>query len=155
MAGRSGGISKLTWPLAVGLTGLAFVGLHAAGLLGTLPLPVLLGVLVGSGITSELAARRWYETPGRFAIVVGVQMLAVTVVIYAIGWGPTLAIGYLFPLGEALRERGSSVWPVAYGASLVGLAGGETAIASDSFTPMFPRPTYTGWRCWRHWVSPS
>jgi len=128
----------------VGLTALAFVGLHAAGLLGTMPLPVLLGVLVGSGITSELAARRWYDKPGRFAIVVGVQMLAVTVVIYAIGWGPTLAIGYLFPLGEALRERGSSVWPVAYGASLAGLAGGETAIAFGLVHTYIPTPYVHG-----------
>src|ERR1700688_488857 len=144
MAVQSGGTPRLTLSLAVGLTALAFVGLHAGGLLGTLSVPVLVGILVGCGLASELVARRWYDIPGRFGIVLGVQMLAVTVVIYAIGWGPTLAIGYLFPLGEALRERGSSVWPIAYVASLIGLAGGETVIALGLVHTYVPTPYVHG-----------
>ena len=118
MAAQAGGMSRLTWPLAAVVTACAFIGLHDAGLLGTVPLPVLLAMLAVTGLASELVSRRWYAAPGGFAIVIGTQMLAITVIIYAIGWGPTLAIGYLFPLGEVLRDRGSSSWRVAYGASV-------------------------------------
>jgi diguanylate cyclase (GGDEF)-like protein len=135
---------RLTLSFAIILTALAFVGLHVAGLIGTLPLPVLLGALFGSGLASELAGRRWYDVPGRFGLVLVIQMLAVTVVIYVIGWGPTLAIGYLFPLGEALRSRGASSWRIAYGASLVGLAAGEAAIALGLVHTYVPVPYVHG-----------
>lgn len=110
---------------------MAFVGLHRLGVLGDLPLGLLLGLLVAAGLGGELAARYWARdpTPARLWVLVGVHMLAVTVIIYAIGWGVTLAIGYLFMLARDLNDIDSRVWRPALVWTLAGIALGELAVA--------------------------
>ena len=55
--------------------------------------------------------------------------MTVTLIIYAIGWGPTLAIGYAFVVAGDLEEIGSRVWRPALVWTVMGIALGELAIA--------------------------
>jgi len=135
---------RATWPIAVALTALAFCVLHWVGLLGWLPLPQLLGILAASVLLNQLVIWRFGGIASLYWMVVALQVVCVTVVMYATGWGPALAIGYLFPLGELLRTRGSRGWPVAFVASLVGIAGGEGAITLGWVHSYVPEPYVHG-----------
>ena len=77
------------------LTASAFAALNRFGLVGNWPLWALLTALFGGAVVSELAERGLRPDAGplrRHLAVLG-QVTGVTVIIYAIGWGPTLAIG--------------------------------------------------------------
>ncbi len=130
VGGRSRRAVGVAWGSAA-LTALAFAGLHRLGVIGDLPLGLLLGLLVGAGVSGELAARYWSRNPtsGRLWVLVGVHMLAVTTIIYAIGWGVALAIGYLFMLARDLDDIDSRVWRPALVWTLAGIAAGQLAIA--------------------------
>ncbi|MHB8329175.1 MAG: putative bifunctional diguanylate cyclase/phosphodiesterase, partial [Acidimicrobiales bacterium] len=123
----------------VALTGAAFVGLRFGGLLGNLSLPLLLGILLAGGVASEVAFRV-ASSRGGFGVLIVIPMIMVTVVIYIIGWGPALAIGYLFPLSESLKLKNPPPWPIAYAAAVGGLAGGELAIATGLVHSYIPTP---------------
>jgi diguanylate cyclase (GGDEF)-like protein/PAS domain S-box-containing protein len=126
--------------VASALTAMVFVALFSVRLLGDLPLGVLLGLLGTAAVSSELAGRRWGDDPTRRQLwaLVGVQVVGTTVIIYAIGWGPTLAIGYLFVVARDIEEIGSRAWRPALGWTVVGIASGQIAIAVGLV------PTYVG-----------
>jgi signal transduction histidine kinase len=130
-----------TQPVVVVLTAAAFGGLYAAGLVGDLPLWGLLVVLVAATVSSGYATRRWGArcTPRQLQARIAVRMVATTVVIYAIGWGPTLAVGYLVPAAEDLELSGSAAWRPAMAWSLAGIAVGQAAIALDVVPSYVPR----------------
>jgi diguanylate cyclase (GGDEF)-like protein/PAS domain S-box-containing protein len=95
-----------------------------------MPLPWLLMLLAGAGLASESTLRVWQRRAGDRTLwfVVGVQILAVTAIIYAIGWGVTLGIGYLFIAARGIEEIGARVWRPAIAWTVVGIALGETAV---------------------------
>src|ERR1700686_441270 len=78
------------------LTGIAFVILSRFGLAGHLPLWALLSMLTLAGVLGEYTGRFVHFDSSTRALhfAIAVQSLSVTAVIYAIGWGPTLAVGY-------------------------------------------------------------
>jgi len=130
-----------TQPIVVLITAAAFAGLYAAGLVGDLPLWALLLLLVGATVASGLATKRWGTATGgrELHARIVIRMAATTAVIYAIGWGPTLAVGYLVPAAEDLELSGSVAWRPAMVWSLVGMAVGQTAIALDVVPSYVPR----------------
>jgi diguanylate cyclase (GGDEF)-like protein/PAS domain S-box-containing protein len=135
LAGR---VATLWVPTA--LTVVAFVALYRFGLVGDLPLPVLVGLLVAAAAFGEMTARSWQRgaTSRQVHVAIAIQMISVTAIIYAIGWGPTLAIGYTFLLARALDQLGSRVWrPMLWWTGL-GIAGGEVAIAVDLVPSYLP-----------------
>jgi diguanylate cyclase (GGDEF)-like protein/PAS domain S-box-containing protein len=130
LATAAGG--RYSWMLlASALTGAAFVVLHGLGVLGTLPLWLLMLIFVGTTIVSQISLRLWGTDPTDVQLwaLLGVQVMAITLIIYAIGWGPTLAIGYAFVVAGDLEEIGSRVWRPALVWTVVGIALGELAIA--------------------------
>src|SRR5207248_9106032 len=130
-----------TQPIVVLITAAAFVGLYAAGLVGDLPLWGLILLLVGASVASGLATKRWGAATGGSDLHarIGVRMAATTAVIYAIGWGPTLAVGYLVPAAEDLELSGSAAWRPAMVWSLAGMAVGQTLLALDVVPSYVPR----------------
>lgn len=120
------------------LTISAFVALRAAGLLGTVALPALIPLLVAGGVVSELMFQRARARDG-FGPGIVVPLAMVGVVIYAIGWGPALAIGFLFPVGEALRLPRPPPLAAVTGAIGASMLGGELAVqfgAVHSYVPV-------------------
>ena len=120
------------------LTAVAFVGLHRFGLVGDWPLWLLLTVLGIAGALGELTGVPTEASPIRLHLAIATQVLAVTVVIYAIGWGPMLTIGYIFVLAHLLADGGSKLWRPTLLWSIAGVALGQLAIATDAV------PTYIG-----------
>lgn len=132
--------------VAIGLTGLAFAGLYSFGVVGDVPLVGLLGLLALASAAGQLAAR-WYRAGAcgwRLHLLVAVQMAGVTSIIYAIGWGPTLSIGYVFVVAGDLEEFGSRVWRTALGWIVVCMLCGEAAFAAGLAHSYVSRPYVDG-----------
>jgi diguanylate cyclase (GGDEF)-like protein/PAS domain S-box-containing protein len=118
--------------LASALTGATFILLHALNLLGNLPLWELGVMFAACVFVGQVAIRLWGTdpTPVQLRALLGTQLMAVTVIIYAIGWGPTLAIGYAFVVAGDLEEIGSRIWRPALAWTVAGIAAGQLAIAA-------------------------
>jgi diguanylate cyclase (GGDEF)-like protein len=112
------------------LTGIAFTVLHRFHALGNAPLWLILTLLGVGGVCGEFGGR--FVTPdARSAALhaaIGAEILGVTAIIYVIGWGPTLTIGYVFVLARVLDTGGSSVWRLTLGWTIVGIVLGQIAI---------------------------
>jgi diguanylate cyclase (GGDEF)-like protein len=126
-----------------GLTAAAFaVGSHF-GDVGTLPLWALLLLLAAVGIEGELTGvlLRPEASTAALHTALAAQALGITTIIYAIGWGPTLTIGYVFVVARALDMAGSRVWRIALGWTVVGILAGQLAIAIN-LVPTYVRAPY-------------
>jgi len=124
----------------------AFFALYGFGVLGNLSLGALVTVLVVAAVASELSRHLGGEHPGPGVVwvIVGVQIAATAVVIYAIGWGGTLAIGFVFVIARDIEEFGPRVWGPAMVWTVLALAGGETAIATGLVSTYVPQPAVHG-----------
>jgi diguanylate cyclase (GGDEF)-like protein len=112
-----------------------FVALHRFHLLGPWSIWRLLALLAVGSITTQSVSRRIGPNPttGALHTLLGIQILGVTAIIYAIGWGPTLAIGYVFVLAAEIDEIGSRVWKPALAWVAVAVSLGELGIAFHVF----------------------
>jgi len=146
---------RRTWlrqPSAVGravtipLTGVAFYLLHRWGGIASIPLWQLYLILGFAGLASVLAERRWpaHCTRRQLHARVAIDIAATTAVIYAIGWGPTLAIGYVFVVANEFRKHGSRVWHPALVWTVIGIGLGEAAIALDIAPTIIHEPQVHG-----------
>jgi diguanylate cyclase (GGDEF)-like protein/PAS domain S-box-containing protein len=125
--------------LVVTVTGAAFIGLRSAGWLGTAPLVVIIAILVAGGFFSEMTFQTARARQG-FGWLIVLPLAVVSVVIYSIGWGPALTIGYLYPLGEAFRlKRPPPPMPV-FATLAVGLAVGEVLVEENVVHSYVPTP---------------
>jgi len=128
MRGWLGSVATVVVPSL--LTAAAFVGLHHFGLVGDWPLWLLLVVLGVAGVLGELTGVPAGATPVRVHVAIATQILTVTVVIYAIGWGPMLTIGYVFVLAHLLEDGGARVWRPTLVWAIVGICLGQLAIVA-------------------------
>jgi hypothetical protein len=106
----------------------ALVAMRELGIDAPVPLPVLVGITVtallfSTGLNTFERARvlpLWVR--------VGAQVVGVTFVIYTTGWGPVLAVGFVFTAAQAVALEGSAaVRPTAVW-SCVSLAAAEIAV---------------------------
>jgi diguanylate cyclase (GGDEF)-like protein/PAS domain S-box-containing protein len=116
--------------IPVVLTSVAFAILSGSGLIGNLPLWILVSLLVLAMLVGELLSGGYREDASLLALhgAIVANVLAVTAIIYAIGWGPTLMIGYVFVLARALDAGGSRVWRPMLLWSAIGVFFGQLAI---------------------------
>ena len=120
------------------LTATAFGIASHFGLVGNLPFWMLLALLALGGVQSQVTSG-WLRPDASarsMHAALASQVLSVTAIIYVIGWGSTLSIGYVFVISRALDEGGSRVWRATLGWTIVGIALGEIGIALNVF------PTY-------------
>jgi len=137
----AGQVLSSTW-VTSGLTALAFVVVYHFHLAGNLPLGVLLGLVGGAALMAEVTGRWCGRNPShaRVRAVAAVHILTISVIIYAIGWGPTLAVGYLFVVARDLEDFGSRVARPALLSVIVGTIGGQLAIAAGLAPSYVPEP---------------
>src|ERR1700686_152918 len=128
------------------LTAAAFVVLSRFGLAGHLPLWALLGLLTVAGVLGEFTGRSVRFDAGLWSLhaAIAVQCLSVSAVIYAIGWGPTLAVGYLFIVSRALDLAGARAWRVTFLWATIGIALGQVAIVFRIVPTYVPVPYVHG-----------
>ena len=105
-------------PVAVGLLWLC----RTQQLIADLPLWALVLLVGGASILTAVANEAWPDRPTgwRLYMRVGIELTGIAVVIYAVGWGPTLVVGLVFGVADCMRsarERrrpsrpSSSAWP--------------------------------------------
>jgi len=125
------------------LSAAALAGLSHFGWVGRLPLLPLLALLATVTVIGEATGLVLKPASSRRAVrlALGAQMAGVTTMIYAIGWGPTLTIGYLYGLSRALDEVGSWVWRPVLAWTALGMTFGQLAIATG-LTPSYIREPY-------------
>jgi diguanylate cyclase (GGDEF)-like protein/PAS domain S-box-containing protein len=108
----------------------ALVALRVAGVIAPVPIPLLVGVVVGA-ITLASIAQDWGPARRTLSLggTVGVQVVATTAVIYTTGWGPVLSVGYVFCAAQCVAIDGSpAVFPATVW-SLVCLALAQVGVA--------------------------
>ncbi|MCU1429586.1 MAG: putative diguanylate cyclase/phosphodiesterase with sensor [Actinomycetia bacterium] len=112
---------------------LGFWLMDRAHLLGSTPYWVILTLLVGTAIVNAGAyfvAQRLKPGAVRRNLRLAIAAATTTVIIYATGWGPVIAIGYVLGLSDVLRTDGSKAWSRGVIWSIGGIALGQLAIAT-------------------------
>jgi diguanylate cyclase (GGDEF)-like protein len=134
---RESRAARTRWTVVASvLTGAAFLVLHGLHLVGEMPLAALLSVFVIGSVVSTAAGAYWGEDPTPFQLhgLLAIQCLASTAIIYAIGWGPSLALGYPFVIASDLETIGSRVWRPALLWVTLGMLSGQIAVALGLFS---------------------
>src|SRR5260370_15623966 len=113
-----------------------------SGLVAPVSLGVLLTLLVGAQLTTGVAYALWADASSgwRLYVRVGVQLLVIATVMYAIGWGPTLAIGLVFGAADNIRASGSRAAAPAAIWSVVAIALGQLAIVTNVAPALLAAP---------------
>jgi diguanylate cyclase (GGDEF)-like protein/PAS domain S-box-containing protein len=128
------------------LTALAFVVGGRFDVVGDLPIWMLVAFVFVAGAIAQGGSRLTEVRSGNIALHVSLaaQMTGVSIIIYAIGWGPTLAIGYVFVCARVIDEVGQRAWGVAVFWSTVCVVVGEIAIALGWVPTYVPTPYVHG-----------
>ena len=98
---------------------------------GSTPLWVVIVILAITSVVN-LGSFAWLRTkpgPGlQMQVRLAVSAFSTTAVVYAIGWGSILVIGYAVGVAEIVRSNGSATWRGALGWNGAGILCGELAI---------------------------
>lgn len=130
--------ANLAVPPVVGL----FCLIRSWGLIADIPYWAIVGLLAFALIVNSLNAALWAAaTSGwRLALRVGVEMAVIAVVIYGIGWGPILAVGFVFGAADVMRSAGSAAARPAAAWTVVCIAAGQVAIATGVAPTLIHQP---------------
>jgi diguanylate cyclase (GGDEF)-like protein/PAS domain S-box-containing protein len=113
-------------------TALLFVALHTLGWMSSTPLLPLFGLLTVSVALSHGGRAIWGSQPSerQLRVVVALRVFGVTALMYAIGWGPVLALGYVLVVADLVSEYGPRAVTPALISIIAALATGETLVAT-------------------------
>jgi diguanylate cyclase (GGDEF)-like protein/PAS domain S-box-containing protein len=117
----------------------AFAGLRHLDLVADVPLWLLALAVLTAAAVSTAAHRRFPRGSGRARLHarVGLETAVITVCMYLTGWGPVLAVGYLFGAADNIDGDDGSHRPVL-GWTLAGMATGQVLIARHLAPSMLP-----------------
>jgi len=120
----------------------AFCLIRSWGLIASIPYWAIAAlVLTALAVNSVNAALLEDATGGwRLQVRVAVAMVVIAAVIYGIGWGPILAIGFIFGGVDAMRSAGSAAAKPAIVWTLVCIALGQAAIAIGAAPTLIHQP---------------
>ncbi len=124
----------------------AFWGASRLGVIADVSIWIVLGVLGVSWVASSLVSVLWPgERDGwRLWASIFLQMGGTAVVMYSIGWGPTLAIGIVFSAIDMIRQTGARAVTPAIVSNFAWLGLGELAIALGLAPTLVPEPLVHG-----------
>jgi diguanylate cyclase (GGDEF)-like protein/PAS domain S-box-containing protein len=110
------------------------------------PYWLYVALVVGGGAASVLSTVLWADgrRRGRLSAHVAANMAVIAVVAYSTGWGPILAVGFLFATAAAIGHFGSrATWPcLVWTTVAVGL--GQAAIALHLAPTLIQQPLVHG-----------
>ena len=123
-----------------------FCLLRAFHLIAPIPYWLLVAIVAAGGTTAIVVAAVWGDDRHRWHMpaYVAVNMVVITVVAYVTGWGPILAVGYLFGSGTAFRLFGSRVTRPAILATALCMAAGQLGIGLGLVPSLIGQPLVHG-----------
>jgi diguanylate cyclase (GGDEF)-like protein/PAS domain S-box-containing protein len=126
--------------LATPLVALVFCVGRPWGLIADIPYWVILGVLLGAQLLNALGKALWSDaTSGsRLWARVGIEMAVIGIVVYAVGWGSMLAVGFVFGAADAMRTAGYRAVKPAMFASVVVIGLGQLAVSTGIAPSLVP-----------------
>src|SRR4029078_9937473 len=115
-------------------------------LISPTPIWILCALLVVGFVFTSISHALWADCHEgwRLWARVAVQTFNITAVMYAIGWGPLLAIGRVLGVVECIRISGSRAVPPAMVLSFAALGIGERAIAAGIAPTLIEQPLVHG-----------
>jgi len=129
--------------LAVPIVIVVFAFFRSKHLIADLPIWAIAVLLVGCYALSVLEAALWPVeaiTGWRLQFRVGGELAAITIVIYSVGWGPTLALGLLFGVADCMRMLGARAARPAMVFSVVLIGIGQIGIALGFVPTLVAQP---------------
>lgn len=117
-----------------------------AGVIAATPMWVLAVLLAGTAFANR-AAHVLIPAPARGVrlwVRIGVEMAGITAVMYALGWGPTLGVGYLFGTVDNLDDDGWDVSIPAIVCSVACIGLGQLAIVLGFAPTLIRQPLVHG-----------
>jgi diguanylate cyclase (GGDEF)-like protein/PAS domain S-box-containing protein len=133
----------LSVPIVIGV----FYLFRTIHLISDDPVWVIALVVCGSQLFGLALGALWpdeFVTGWRLHVRVGLNLADITVVIYAVGWGPTLALGLLFGVADCMRTIGSRTARPAMVYSVVCIGLGQVFIATGLAPSLVPSPFVHG-----------
>jgi len=130
--------ANLAVPPVIGL----FCLIRSWDLIADIPYWVIAALVLFALVVNSVNTALWPEhtTGWRLEVRVAVEMAVIAVVIYGIGWGAILAIGFVFGAVDVMRGAGSSAARPAIVWTLVCIALGQLAIAVGAAPTLIHRP---------------
>ncbi|MGO9876640.1 MAG: putative bifunctional diguanylate cyclase/phosphodiesterase [Acidimicrobiia bacterium] len=115
-------------------------------LIAATPIWFLIGLLLLAFLMSCVTTALWgqYHQGWRLWARIAEQTFGITAVMYALGWGPMLAIGLIFGAVEGIRLSGSRAVAPAMVSSVAALTFGELAIAAGIAPTLVDPPLVHG-----------
>ena len=128
------------------LAAVALVALQQVHFVAPSPIWLIPVLLVGGQLASTASGFWWdrSHTRIRLHIRIATQVVLVTAIIYATGWGPALAIGLVLVGQESLAMTGSSSYRVVLGWTFTCLAAGQGLLALGWAPSLLPVPAVHG-----------
>ncbi|HXQ62396.1 MAG TPA: EAL domain-containing protein [Acidimicrobiales bacterium] len=133
--------------LSVPIVVLVFSLFRSKHLIADLPVWVIALLVGGCYLLTVLEASLRPQsviTGWRLKFRVGTVLGAITIVIYAVGWGPTLALGLLFGAADCMRNLGTRVTRPAMVFSVLFIGLGQLAIATGIAPSLVSQPFVHG-----------
>ena len=128
------------------LAALAIVAMQQFHLVSPSPIWLIPVILVLGQLASTATGFWWDKSHTRFRLHarIGTQIVLVTAVIYATGWGPALAVGLVLVGQESLALTGSTSYRVILGWTFACLVVGEVLVTLRWVPTMLPVPAVNG-----------
>ena len=119
-----------------------FCLIRSWGLIADIPYWVIVALVLFAFVVNSMNAALWADaTEGwRLSLRVGTEMAVIAVVIYGIGWGPILAVGFVFGAADAMRSAGSAAARPSIIWTLTCIALGQLAIATGVAPTLIHQP---------------
>ncbi len=130
--------ANLAVPPVIGL----FCLIRSWGLIADIPYWTVAALVLFALVVNSVNAALWTDgtTGWRLHVRVAIEMAVIGVVIYGIGWGAILAIGFVFGAVDAMRGAGSAAARPAIVWTLVCIALGQLAIAAGLAPTLIHEP---------------
>jgi len=116
---------------------LLFILARQLGVIADEPIWVLVGMVAVVWLASTAAE---IVVPHHTTLRIGIEIASITLVIYTIGWGALLAIGFVFNVANHLDDEGSRAGRAGLVFSVAGVAVGELAIMCGIAKTLIPEP---------------
>jgi len=130
--------ANLAVPPVVGI----FCLIRSWGLIADIPYWVIVALMLFAFVANTMNAALWTKatTGWRLSVRVSIEMAVIAVVIYGIGWGPILAIGFVFGAVDVMRSEGSAAARPSIVWTLICMALGQGAIATGVAPTLIHQP---------------